>query len=505
MTAQAMPSLPPIESALAPTRHSPQLALFAIVLIAVGLRAIAFDPWSVIHVDEQMQYFERANHLVTGYGIVTWEERYGIRNWIFPQILALPIWIGQQLAPGTLAAATAARCLCALAGLTTVFSAFAIARRQSDQHGLVAAFAIAVWFQSVYFSISLLSENIATAAILGAVALAPVSDAPTRKFVLTGFLLGVGVLFRFPYAIFAGVVAIGMCRAEPRRWLWLAAGIAAASLLGMLSDLLAGQTPYLWLLQNIRYNIVEGRAQSFGMMSAWFYPLALIVNYGVGIACVLVLGILCPARYRFLLLAAAADMFVHSLLSHKELRFVYLSTSTLVILAAMTSVDLLNRIAPSSIKNGMLSRTAPFYLWLVLSATSWLAIREVAPIQRINVAGRLTHQVVRADDICGIAVSDQFRFAITLANLGRNVPLYSESLRVSELTVPDPARFPDTLAVAANAIVASGDAAIPAPYRAVSCSGELEQKVCVFVRPGPCNPEHAAPYTLQNVLIASDL
>lgn len=480
-------------------------SLLAIMVLGTALRALAFDPYATIHVDELMQYLERANRLVTGYGLVTWEQRFGIRNWIIPQLLAGPMWLGAGFAPGTLAPVILAKLTVAAAGPTTILAAFAIGRRQSEFHGLVAAFAIAIWVQCIYFSVSLLSENLAAIAILGGIGLAFADNAGRRRLFAAGLLLGLGLLFRFPYVVYVAIAAIGLNRTDPKRWTWMIAGGAAAIAIGAVSDLLAGEHPYAWLARNFQENIAAGKAERFGIRGPFYYPIELVATYGFGAGATLLLSLLCPPRYRFLLIAAAADMVAHSFLAHKELRFVYLSTTTCAILAATALVDLAERFAPPTVRGGLLPRIAPFYLLVMFSGSWWAIMQAKAPVRFPDPAARLVAQTVRSYPICGIAVSDRFRYQVPMAFLGRNIPIYDEHAKVGETPEEDPAEFPPPVASAANMIIAPVAARVPAAYHRLRCEQDEADMTCIFVRPGTCNPAGAAPYLLQNVLVASDL
>src|SRR5690348_17288440 len=63
--------------------------LYVLIAAALVLR-IALALWSVriTHPDEIFQYLEPAHRLVYGYGFVTWEYRFGLRNWLLPGALA---------------------------------------------------------------------------------------------------------------------------------------------------------------------------------------------------------------------------------------------------------------------------------------------------------------------------------------------------------------------------------------------------------------------------------
>ena len=77
------------------------MAAAAIGLAGALLRWHLFAPYDIGYPDEIMQYLEQARRLATGAGIVPWEYRYGARNGIVAQVLALPWWLGEQFAPGT--------------------------------------------------------------------------------------------------------------------------------------------------------------------------------------------------------------------------------------------------------------------------------------------------------------------------------------------------------------------------------------------------------------------
>ncbi len=56
--------------------------------------------WPGIHYpDEVMQSLEQAHRLVFGSGLVPWEFRDGARSWLLPGMLAVPMWLGDAVAP----------------------------------------------------------------------------------------------------------------------------------------------------------------------------------------------------------------------------------------------------------------------------------------------------------------------------------------------------------------------------------------------------------------------
>src|SRR6516165_3040698 len=76
-------------SSLAPISRAASSILAVIIVAGLTLRiclAIAFP--DIYHPDEVFQTLEPAHRLVTGWGIVTWEWRVGIRSWLLPGIIA---------------------------------------------------------------------------------------------------------------------------------------------------------------------------------------------------------------------------------------------------------------------------------------------------------------------------------------------------------------------------------------------------------------------------------
>src|SRR3546814_19543031 len=60
------------------------VAVAGIMVLGIVLRIAATWPMSMHHPDEVIQYLEQAHRLVFGYGVITWEYRYGMRQWLLP-------------------------------------------------------------------------------------------------------------------------------------------------------------------------------------------------------------------------------------------------------------------------------------------------------------------------------------------------------------------------------------------------------------------------------------
>ena len=69
---------------------------FNLVLAGV-LRSLMLLVPVTHHPDEIYQYWEPAYRLLTGDGIVAWEWREGIRGWLLPTLLAIPMALGRAV------------------------------------------------------------------------------------------------------------------------------------------------------------------------------------------------------------------------------------------------------------------------------------------------------------------------------------------------------------------------------------------------------------------------
>ncbi len=476
--------------------------LCAALIVLAGLvsRALAFAPFDISHADELMQYLEQGQRLATGHGIVPWEYRYGARNELLPQLLALPFWLGNKLAPGTLAGMLGARWLALGLSLIALPAAWRLGALTSRTHALAALFVAAVWYENVLFSTLLLSEVLASAVIALAAALL-LADAPSAKALRwAGLLLGLGVLVRLQYAPFAAVLALARLRLDRRAWAQLLMGGLAALIVGGLSDLIAGQVPLRWIWVNLNYNLGQGRAARFGAAGPLEYGRLLLLHLGPAAPVILIGALRAPPRYRPLVLALLVNLLFHSLIAHKEYRFIWLSTWSITVLAAIASVSAAQWLAAR--RGRTLSPLLLGGLGLLWLAASFAAqaqsgggrvLRGGAPIP-LAAGDAATRPVT-----CGIAVPDQWRAHLVPALLPREVPLYVAPAEVVERG----AALPAGVAQSANVLVFPALPSGAQGYHQLTCRANAVLKACVYVRAGGCLAD--PNWTYQAALIREDL
>lgn len=487
--------------------------LLLIILVAAIFRAAATLPLSLHHPDEVFQYLEQAHRLVFGYGIVPWEYRYGMRSWLLPLLVAGPMQIGAWIAPSTLLYAKLPQLLAAMANLSIVWSAWEIGKRSHPSHGLVAAAVMAIWFEQIFFASHLLTEVLATACFLPAAVLLTASVPSQRKLMAAGILLGLAVIFRFHYGPAIAVLVLLSCKFEVKRlWLPILAGGALALTFSATVDILAGQKPFGWMIENIQQNLILNRSAHYGVSGPETY-FVLIRSYWHFAALPIFLLILPAVRNnQTLLWVAFLNIAIHVAIGHKEYRFIFLSMTILIMLAAIGSAELAHRLR-TRVNNTAFQKScmpALIALWIGVSGT--LAIAEPMR-QRWNAYGPsmgLARLAGNDPNICGIAIHNlAFWEPGGYSYLHRKIPIF-----LTGWSADDKMSVRDIKAnsSAFNMIIASPVYGhdIPSNYARSICLGQANnfgdptRTQCLYKRFGSCDPAKAAKWKIGDVLLRHD-
>lgn len=487
--------------------------LAGIMLLAAVLRLGALAPLSMHHPDEAFQYLEQAHRLVFGYGTITWEYRYGMRSWLVPLLIAAPMKLGAWLAPATSLYARLPMLWAVGAGLSIVWSGWMLGRRWGGIHGLLAAFVLALWFEQVYFSAHLLTEPFATACIL--LAAVPLLDARAdmRGMAIAGLLLGLAAILRFQYGPAIVVLALLACRTNIRdRWLPVVMGATITLLLSSVVDVAMGQWPFAWLVENVQQNLLRDRAAEFGVSGVAAY-MALLRQYWHW-AMVPILLLLVPAapRYRPLFWMAVVNILIHMAIGHKEYRFILLSVTIFILLAAIGSAQLALRLrdhmTASRLRAVVLPALAAGWAMMSLGLAMAEPMRDQWTAYGNSMA--MADMAGREPELCGLALHDMHFWATGgFGHIHRPVPVYLTGWS-------DRDRFditgPGHETRAFNAILSPiGQLSHPPQgFTRRSCIGSIADPnnanagICLYVRPGGCKPDAATQWELQAVLLRHD-
>ncbi len=490
---EARTALPP-RSSLALYRWG----LPAILFLGFCLRLVLIATPRAYQADEVFQYLEQAHRLVFGYGVIPWEYRFGIRSWLFPIALTGPMALGGWIAPASGAYLFLPKLSLVLLSLTAIGAAASLGRRISPAHGLMAALVVAGWSEFAYFATQALTDAVAVPLFLTAAALLYGRDTAGRLS-LSGALVALAVLVRFQYAPAIGLFVVLTCRVDARRWAWGLLGAAIVLAISAAVDRLMGQTPFAWIIENYRQNIVNQRSHLWVDGPAYYF-LKLVSTWKVWLVPIIILACVGARRYPTLMIMAIANIAMHTTIAHKEYRYILLSTAVIVILAAIGTVD--------AVRAGQ--RKWPRIPFLSIAALCWISasILTTRPhfvaynwslaTPNLEAFSRLR----REDNICGVAVRGVWwSHTGGYAYLHRPIPLYYPDL------VPSSSPVIAASQAAYNAIVAPPNARFSG-YQKQECFGVdarfSDQAVCIFHRAGGCDASKARDFTANRALLGSN-
>jgi phosphatidylinositol glycan class B len=494
--------------------------LWGILLLAATLRIVAATAPGFHHPDAIYQYLEPAYRLLTGMGVVTWEWRAGIRSWLLPLLLAGPMWVGERIDATSALPVLLPRLTMAGASLSLVWSAWRLGGRASMHGALLAGFVAAIWFEFIHFGVQTLAEPVAVAVFLPAAILVTAASPRRRAFALAGGLLTFAVLMRPHYAPAAAALVIAVAwpvvtRRVPLRdvrpgWFAFALGCLPVLFVSAGIDIATGARPFAWIVENVRQNIVEQRAAAYGVLPPltyvvwfemlwqwWTIPLLIGVRFGWR---------LCSA----LVIAALVNLLLHSLIGHKEYRFVFLTSAALVTVSAAGWAVLLQLAVqrwPVMERWRMRAGIATVAVAAAWGAASLLLARsdEMRHFIERGRPGSVLFAALRRDpQTCGVGLVDRPAFADVpgRVSLRAGTPVFM-FLR------GDPALGRATPWVAAqrwqggfNRIIALlPPGPLPPGYRRGPCDVAGEYTLCLFSRPGPCRDARQSPFALDRAML----
>lgn len=461
------------------------VGLWLVIALASALRAwLALTDHSIYWPDEIYQSLEQAHRVAFGNGIVPWEFRDGARSWLLPGAIA-GVWKLAALlgVKSSLALVGIARLGMVLASASALWLSAKVTERLSNARaGLVAAIVLAVLPASVVFGYRTLSETVsAPLVVLGIYFLLERSQ---RGAGWAGAAITVATLLRYQNGLFAVAFLLWLLAERRRREAYAFCSAAlGCGIAGGLLDWVTWGRPFNSLVTYVEFNLLEGGASSFGVEPIWYYAKSLWDSTGpallvfAGLAAVGALTV--PAFGLF----TGAYLLAHSLIPHKELRFIVPCFPIAAVLAGLGAARAYG-----------LSRTRHGLWWLGLGASACAATFSLTQLtygrmgqyldtprsaRRIwntdEDANLLLAQAGRQPDLCGIAALG-LRSAFTggYTYLHRAVPLvYGSGLCDAQASV-NYLLVPRTRA----------SLLLPAGYAAVSESGDLG----LFRRSGSCAP-----------------
>ncbi|MFM9853925.1 MAG: hypothetical protein ACKVOJ_14150 [Sphingomonadaceae bacterium] len=487
-----------------------------ILIVAAVLRFIAALPESMHHTDEIGQYTDQAFRLVFGYSAVPWEYRFGMRSWLLPLLLSGPMALGHWIAPSTSLYLLLPKLCVGAASLSIPCSAYYLGRRLSPTHALIAMAVSGIWFESIFFGTHILSEPLAVAAILPAIAILSHPQASQKHLVIAGALLGIGLVLRFQYGPAIAILTIGYCWQSLRlRCLPVIFGGLLAAMASALIDMMMGATPFSWLMINIYQNIIVNRSAQYGVSPPAAYLGEMGAWWGVGMVLIAGLMVSSIQHHRTLIWAAIINVGLHSAIGHKEYRFIVLSITIFVIVAAISSVTFMQWLKPRLPAN--IARGLPMLLiatWAGLSASLAFSRDMSLRWTAYGAAQRSMHNVGKDASVCAVGIDAQLYWEYgSYGLLKRNIPIYPihpKPERDGMYQLPGKGYAGYNIFIGNQAFRSR----LPRSYIMSDCQllmpknrtlGDANQdiRICVFRRSGGCDGRGLEKFRINEILRAS--
>jgi phosphatidylinositol glycan class B len=445
---------------------------FLALATVLRLATLMHSP-STYQPDEIFQTTEPAHHLAFGPSVVTWEWRLGIRSWVFPGFLALVMRATSWMGPGSSGYLAGIAVVMTLISLTTVWFGFAWVEKVSGRTAaILAGFACATWWEFVYFGPKTFSEVVAAHILLPGLYLGAWTEKPDwkKRLFLAGLCCGLAVSLRIQLAPAVGLAALYFCRTDWRRRIpVVAAGLFLPVLIFGLVDAFTWSHPFQSFYMYFYVNLIQGRSASFGV-EAWYWYLPKLVRH---LGPLLLFACIGARRSPFLGWLALTVLVFHSLIGHKEARFLYPMMPLVITLAALGIVECAKLIG-AIWKIPVAPRLVAALGITLCAATSVLLGVMFKDWSRFSGSLIAFKRLSREETVCGVGIS-QYSWLETggYSYLHRDVPI---------LLLPGGASLSQSSA-SINALLHDGPLEnLPPGFAPQGCWNGI----CLYQRPGAC-------------------
>jgi hypothetical protein len=277
---------------------------------------------SIFWPDEIMQTLEQAHRMAFHRGLIPWEFRDGARSWFFPGAIGL-FWKGLALlgVKHSFGLVVGAKLLMVAMGLLGIEVGRRMAARLAGPTaGLVAALFLAGCPLEIFFGSRVMTEVASGPLVILAAYLAVVAERPRPA--LAGVLIAAATFLRYQNGLLAaGLLLILILRKDRRAALRYCAAATVVGVAGGLLDWATWGYPFQAFWVYVKFNLIDGKASGFGTAPFDFFAVCLARTLGPALGIVL-LGLAASwRRARGLVSLVLVYFLAHSLVPHKELRF----------------------------------------------------------------------------------------------------------------------------------------------------------------------------------------
>ncbi len=298
---------------------------------------IAFSSNQIHHPDEIFQYLEQAHRIVFGYSYIPWEYRFGIRSWILPGFISTFLYGFKFLnIDEPVLYINFVKLIFCCISISLVYSTYIVAKQLvSDKAGKIAALFACFWYELIYFAHKPNPEVLATYLFMAALAII-VTKSDNYYYLKFGILCALTVILRLQYAAPVAVLILYVF------FNWEKEKIFQSALILLIVIFIAGYIDYLtWgkffvsYYRNFVFQKTYDVASLFGISSSIYYFGSLTIS-SMGLFAITGLVSFIYWRNTWLLLICVfIIIFSHSLIPHKEHRFIFLVIPLFLILLSI--------------------------------------------------------------------------------------------------------------------------------------------------------------------------
>jgi phosphatidylinositol glycan class B len=245
------------------------------------------------------------------------------------------------------------------------------------------------------------------------------------------------------------------------------------------------------MVANLRLNLVEGRSEHYGTEPGWWFVVNQLRLWSWAAGPMLALAALGARRQPILLIVALANIAIHSLIPHKEYRFIWLSSVLLILLAGLGTAEAILWARARWPGRGRTIAAAVILCWVGVSVASAASKAGRAQWRGSGRSIALMRAEHGAAPGCGVAYYHPN---------GDERAAYFYFDRPAAIAFLDEPSAPDDLrryASAFDMVVTAPDqaGALDPGYRlktcrygaAVSQAARQSAQACLYVRPGSCS------------------
>jgi len=322
-----------------------------IALVGLCMRlALAFFSDNIYHPDEIYQYLEQGHHLAFGYGYIPWEYRFGLRSFIIPSFISLILSLcsaANFVEPDDYILAV--KFVFCVISTSLIYSAYFIARKlASELAGRMAAIFAGCWYELVYFAHKPTPEILAAYCVAGMLVCA-IAEAEQRKPLLFGALAGLVIVLRLQFLPVVVVIVLVVCI----YWQWKE--LFRAMMLFLLVICIAGGIDFLtWgevfasYYNNYLYNKIYNLSSVFGTEPISYYFQTIFISSAGLLPLVGFLSLSQLKKTWLLLICIICIIATHSVIPHKEYRFIVAIVPLLIVLLAIVVTELVAKFVKST-------------------------------------------------------------------------------------------------------------------------------------------------------------